>query len=415
MVFFFEQTSHSVECFRIFLTNPFFIIFVNMRKHLLLLIISLFTITCLKAQIQLPAGTNISQYNTAGEGDLYKDADSIYYIGMSNGRLKELGILTAKGVNDKEILQWDSTAQKWQNSAPIVGALTIEKKIIHTSSRARIRMNPIANLNTNVLTNIGFSAFDLNETNASIAGNGITGLEGKIRIIVQANINSNSERSNHNLQLLRNGSSVQEVFGGLYIRALSGHNSTGGQFIFELDDVQATDNLQFRFLREANSANTVQLVSTAATPSIIFIEQFEDIEVLTNATAPINFAIAQGPQGPQGIQGPQGPQGATISDPTDVYHATGSVNAFGTPNYIQGASVAWIGTGRYQVSFNTPHANGANYPILFSMEQNTGEDDYVPTYNNVTANGFDVEIGEQDNGGTAGVPQDAGFSFYVPL
>ena len=34
---------------------------------------------------------------------------------------------------------------------------------------------------------------------------------------------------------------------------------------------------------------------------------------------------------------------------------------------------------------------------------------------NVTANSFDVEITEQDNGGTAGVFRDAGFSFYIPL
>lgn len=91
----------------------------------------------------------------------------------------------------------------------------------------------------------------------------------------------------------------------------------------------------------------------------------------------------------------------------------GRVSADGTALGISGASVSRVATGRYLVTLSTPRAQ-ALYPILLTLEQNSGRDDYVAAYRDVTETGFTVEVSEQDNGGTAGAYRDAGFSFFIP-
>ena len=92
---------------------------------------------------------------------------------------------------------------------------------------------------------------------------------------------------------------------------------------------------------------------------------------------------------------------------------TGRLTANGTVLSQQGASAGRTATGRYVVKFDTPRPD-ASYPVLLSLEQNAGRDDYVAVYRNTSTDGFVVEIAEQDNGGTAGVYRDAGFSFFIP-
>lgn len=91
----------------------------------------------------------------------------------------------------------------------------------------------------------------------------------------------------------------------------------------------------------------------------------------------------------------------------------GRVSAEGTALGISGASVSRVETGRYLVSLSTPRVQ-ALYPILLTLEQNSGRDDYVVAYRDVTETGFTLEVSEQDNGGTRGTYRDAGFSFFIP-
>lgn len=62
--------------------------------------------------------SNPSTYTTAAQGDLYIDPAGVYYIGLQNGTLKEIGILTSKGTTNGDVLTWDATNQKWVSSAP---------------------------------------------------------------------------------------------------------------------------------------------------------------------------------------------------------------------------------------------------------------------------------------------------------
>lgn len=71
--------------------------------------------------------------------------------------------------------------------------------------------------------------------------------------------------------------------------------------------------------------------------------------------------------------------------------------------------------GVYNVTLTESKGTNQNmYPILITLEQNPGDDDYIATYTNVTPTGFTVEVQAQDNGNAAGVPANSGFSIIVP-
>jgi hypothetical protein len=365
------------------------------------------------AQILINA-VDVPSYGTASEGEMYIDENNVYYLGLTNGALKSVGVVTQLGTADGEVLKWNQTNQSWEAQTPDIGALTVSMGTVRTADRARVVVASAANINTGVSFTVTPASFDLNQTTASVSGTAITGLEGNLRFVFQPNLLSTSARTNFDAALRVNGIRVSEVAGGLYARVDTNHNETGGSFVFEYEGAIVSDQFEFELMREANTGG-VQLVSAGLRRSYIFIEQYSTLDVGTSVSAPTDLSIAQGPTGPTGPQGPVGPPGPPISSPTDVYHATGNVADDGDANYILGATVERTAEGRYTVTFDTAHTNGADYPVLFSMQQNIGQDDYVPAYTNVTAMGFDVEITEQDNGGTAGVYQDAGFSFYVPL
>lgn len=103
-------------------------------------------------------------------------------------------------------------------------------------------------------------------------------------------------------------------------------------------------------------------------------------------------------------------------DPVEpaFYKAAGSVDQTGTPEQIAGATVTRSGVGQYDITFNTA-ANSNTYPVLATMQGLPQNDDYQWAYLNRTVNGFRIEVREQDNGGTAGVLRDSGFSFFVPI
>lgn len=371
---------------------------------------------CFSFGQELISSIGVPSFSTASQGDLYVDDNDVYYIGLEDGSLKEIGVVIQTGASDDEILAWNASNQQWQPQAPQLGDLSTTLETVNNTKRVRVQVSSgIFNSQESIIQSISLSNIEMNETDAILNANQLTGLAGDIRFVVQLNMNSSGQRTNFFMRLNLNGTLHARQHGHLYARnGGNGHNLTGGQFIFEVSDVESLDVFSFELEGETISAS-VNLVSDAVNTSYVFIEEFSPLEVVTSATAPIDNTIAQGPQGPSGSLGPEGPPGAVINTPSDVYHAAGNVQANGTPNYIEGATVTYLSTGRYRVNFNNPHANGSDYPVLFSMEQNPGDDDYVPTYDNLTANGFDVEIGEQDNGASPGTPRDAGFSFYVSL
>lgn len=93
--------------------------------------------------------------------------------------------------------------------------------------------------------------------------------------------------------------------------------------------------------------------------------------------------------------------------------AGGQVNADATTNSALNASVSSLGTGLYRITFGTALLD-ANYPIILSLLENAGTDDYKIAYENVTPTSFDVRITEQDDGGSNGTLTNSGFSFYIP-
>ena len=114
----------------------------------------------------------------------------------------------------------------------------------------------------------------------------------------------------------------------------------------------SADNFEFR-LRTASfdgSAGTISLLSSANNSSSINIEQYDTLEVVENIAVPIDATIAQGPPGLQGLLGPFGPQGVQgvmgiqgqagpAAPVTDIFHATGNIDANGSVNSIIGATV----------------------------------------------------------------------------
>lgn len=359
--------------------------------------------------------------SSAAEGNIYHDTDlDIYYIGLTNGTLKAIGNIVLNGANDADVLRWNTTLNSWEVVAENTNTLTLTKVMVNSVKRARIRLEPAFNVNTAGYV-VTPDIVEINETNLTASTTGvISGLEGDLRFEVQANFISNTLRTNINCVLRVNGVVQKRISGHNYIRDDSGHNNSSSNWIFEWDGALSADTFELILEQEANGGNgvDVQLVSDVVHSSYIFIEETSTVEVVTNITAPLDQTMVQGPVGDQGLVGNQGPQGlpgAVINSPLEVYHASGNINALGVPNYIIGATVLRTDVGRYTVSFLTPFPDGDDYPVLFSMEQNPGADDYVPTYLNANANGFDVEIGEQDNGGTGGVFRDAGFSFFIPL
>lgn len=93
--------------------------------------------------------------------------------------------------------------------------------------------------------------------------------------------------------------------------------------------------------------------------------------------------------------------------------AGGIVASNGTSSRILNATSSRLSTGEYRITFDTAVAD-ADYPVIITLEENAGSDDYITSYGNRTATSFDIFINEQDNGGSPGTPRDNAFSFLVP-
>lgn len=83
--------------------------------------------------------SNPSTFTTAAQGDLYIDNAGVYYIGLQDGALKEIGILTAKGTTTGDVLTWDATSQRWVAQA--ASSSNFPQILLDASRTANYTMN----------------------------------------------------------------------------------------------------------------------------------------------------------------------------------------------------------------------------------------------------------------------------------
>lgn len=104
----------------------------------------------------------------------------------------------------------------------------------------------------------------------------------------------------------------------------------------------------------------------------------------------------------------------TIAEKVVVGHAS----AFGYNNAVEGTrlcTVQNLSNGRFRVTFDSPHPDGARYEVLDGSEEDANRDNpKTPVERgSKTANGFIFMVTIDDNGGTADVYDAAGWSFQV--
>ena len=93
----------------------------------------------------------------------------------------------------------------------------------------------------------------------------------------------------------------------------------------------------------------------------------------------------------------------------------GSISASGTIDSSSGGFTSVRnGVGDYTITFDTARPD-AFYSVTTGIECEVGDDDRLIVYCNKTSTSFDINITEQDNGTTPGVPVDNPFSFSIPV
>ena len=95
--------------------------------------------------------------------------------------------------------------------------------------------------------------------------------------------------------------------------------------------------------------------------------------------------------------------------------AMGKVNADGSTNKAPlNATVSNIGVGSYQITFANAMPDG-DYIIQLTIRDSAGvgNDDYDLSYSAQNANGFVVQVGDNDNGGSDRAPRNFEFMFTV--
>lgn len=229
------------------------------KKYYWISCLMIFSLPFVQAQIAINSSA-VPTFNTAGQGDLYVDENDLYYIGLQDGSLKEIGIVTAEGTADGDILVWDNAAGKWvaeanfpqilvdvrrstnytaptgnnfnvlvYNSAsinvgsayntgtgiftaPDDGTYEIQMHNVYrpgTSNDTRLQVRVV--VNANVELQLGVSSSPYNQSNAiltTVTGNTIVELSAGQSIQVQVgnrlnNLNPQTGIGQHNLKIIR--------------------------------------------------------------------------------------------------------------------------------------------------------------------------------------------------------------------
>ncbi len=257
--------------------------------------------------------TAIQSALNAAEGDLYYDFElDVYYIGLTSGRLKPIGNISGKGTSVTDALRWDDIANQWTASGTDTYKINLEKEIVKTSKQTLIRVDEglVSELPNMRIVN---GEVLKNQINATIGTNQISGLEGAVKIEVQLNFLSSATNANINCILYINNVAEQRVFGSNFIKNLDDNSAASTRWIFEKEDVELTDVFEI-VLENETTTNLPVLMSQDDYPSQIIIEQFDDVEVITDIGVPVNLELQQGLAGVQGPQGPQGEQGLPGED-----------------------------------------------------------------------------------------------------
>ena len=88
----------------------------------------------------------------------------------------------------------------------------------------------------------------------------------------------------------------------------------------------------------------------------------------------------------------------------------------GTTEIQRNCTITENGLGRYTVTFSAPHPDGFQYEVLLGQEESGAFRD-VPkvsvVFGSKTANGFDIQVTLDDNGGTADTYSNDEWSFAV--
>lgn len=109
--------------------------------------------------------------------------------------------------------------------------------------------------------------------------------------------------------------------------------------------------------------------------------------------------------------------GSVVTEVLEVGFASASAQGnTGVSTYTFGCTVTNTALGRWTVSFNSPHPAGADYPIAFGQRESGVARD-VPKVSVVdgtqTANGFNVQVTTDDNGGAADSYSNDSWYFIV--
>jgi len=143
-----------------------------------------------------------------------------------------------------------------------------------------------------------------------------------------------------------------------------------------------------------------------------------DITDPQNPVITLNYTNEDGSQSPVQLTVPI-PVPATqslslTSETVLVDYAAGQVNANGTAAYSFNSETSLLAGNVYQITFSAAHPNGTNYAITLGAQSNEPANDQRKIqWLNKTANGFQVKLSVDDNGGAADPDVQSSFDYRV--
>ncbi len=168
--------------------------------------------------------------------------------------------------------------------------------------------------------------------------------------------------------------------------------------------VEVFDNIRIK-----SQAGSLASGPTGGFVQIFYNTETDCLSYRNDVLGTVNIC-ASGSTGDTGFTGFTGPTGSVGN--VSIF---GAIDASGNIESSSGGfTSAQISTGTYEITFDTALSNNL-YSVVATIQCSAGADDYLICYRNRTATSFFIDINEQDNGGTPGVPVDSPFSFLVPL